>query len=114
MFISQAFAQTTEVAQQTTAIPESVGFFVQVVLIFFILYFLLIRPQQKRIKEHQTHLNAIIKGTKIIVSGIVGTVQNVKDNELTVEIANGVEIKVLREYVSQVVFPETKNDKNKK
>ena len=115
MFISQAFAQTTDVVQQTTAMPESISFFVQVILIFFILYFLLIRPQQKRIKEHQAHLNAIIKGTKIIVSGIVGTVKNVKDNELTVEIANGVEIKVLREYVSQVCFPETKNkDKNKK
>lgn len=114
MFISKAFAQTADVAQQTTAMPESVGFFVQVVLIFFILYFFLIRPQQKRIKEHQAHLNAIIRGTKIIVSGIIGTVKNVKDNELTVEIADGVEIKVLREYVSQVVIPEPKNDKKKK
>ena len=111
MFISDAFAQS---AAPVGAGASALGTIIQLVFIILIFYLLLIRPQQKRIKEHQAHLNAIIKGTKIIVSGIVGTVKNVKDNELTVEIANGVEIKVLREYVSQVCFPETKNDKNKK
>ena len=114
MFISQAFAQTAEAAQQTAAMPNGVNFFIQIILIFFILYFLLIRPQQKRIKEHQAHLNAIIKGTKIVINGILGTVKNVKDNELTVEIADGVEIKVLREYVSQVYLPKTDKSEKKK
>lgn len=122
MFISQAYAQTAPAAEQVAAsnLPESIKVLVQILLIFFVLYFLLLRPQQKKLKEHQTKLNAIIKGTKIIVSGIVGTVKSVKDDELTVEVAPNVEIKVLREYVSEVVLNETKKStatnvkKNKK
>ena len=112
MLISQAYAQTAPAAEQVVAsgLPEGMKVLIQILLIFFVLYFLMIRPQQKKMKEHQAQLNAIIKGTKIVVGGIVGTVKNVKDNELTVEIASGVEIKVLRDYVSQVYF----NEKTKK
>lgn len=112
MLISQAYAQTAPVTEQVIAsgLPEGMKVLIQILLIFFVLYFLMIRPQQKKMKEHQAQLNAIIKGTKIVVGGIVGTVKNVKDNELTVEIAAGVEIKVLRDYVSQVYF----NEKTKK
>lgn len=112
MFISEAYAQTMQTAEQVSAapVPEGMKVLIQILLIFLVLYFLLIRPQQKKLKEHQARLNAIIKGTKIIVSGIVGTVKNVKEDELTVEIASGVEVKVLRDYVSQVVL----NEKGKK
>ncbi len=112
MFISQAFAQTAETA--TTAPSDTMGMMLQFALIVLIVYFLLIRPQQKRIKQHEAELNAIIKGTKIIVAGIVGTVVEVNDNqELTVEIADGVRIRVMRSYVSRVVF-ETPTSKDKK
>ncbi len=112
MLISEAYAQTMPATEQvvSSGLPEGMKVLIQILLIFFVLYFFMIRPQQKKMKEHQTQLNAIIKGTKIVVGGIVGTVKNVKENELTVEIASGVEIKVLRDYVSQVYF----NEKTKK
>lgn len=119
MFISQAFAQTAETVAETTAgAPSDVmSMITQFILILLIIYFLLIRPQQKRIKQHEAELNAIIKGTKVIIAGIIGTVVEVHDNqELTVEIADGVRIRVMRPYVSQVVFdtPVQKNNKKSK
>ncbi|MBR4931781.1 MAG: preprotein translocase subunit YajC [Alphaproteobacteria bacterium] len=112
MFISEAFAQTaTDVSQAGMVGAQWSSAIIQVFLIVFILYFFLIRPQQKRMKEHQARLNGIVKGTKIVISGIVGTVTKAKDNELTVSIASGVEITVLREYVSQVFIDEPKKNK---
>lgn len=117
MFISQAFAQTVETASQTsaTASTDIMGMMTQFVLIILIVYFLLIRPQQKRVKQHEAELNAIIKGTKIIVAGIIGTVVEVHDNqELTVEVAEGVRIRVMRPYVSQVIFDKPLSQNKKK
>lgn len=116
MFISQAYAQTAQTAQQAveSGLPEGVKVLIQILLIFFVLYFLLIRPQQAKLKEHQARLNAIIIGSKIVVSGIVGVVKSIKEDELTVEVAPDVEIKVLREYVSQVYLNESnKSDSTK-
>ena len=62
MFISEAFAQVTENAVQTGGSMSHM--MTQLVLIVFIVYFVLIRPQQKRIKKHEAELKAIIKGTK--------------------------------------------------
>ena len=105
MFISPALAQTTEAA--TAANPSSlVGMAIQFLLVVFICYFLLILPQQRRYKKHEAELNAIVKGVKINVGGIVGKVVKVEPLELTVEIAEGVEVKVLRPYVTQVLFNE--------
>jgi len=67
---------------------------------------LLTRPQQKRIKKHEAQLNSIVKGMKINVAGIIGKVVKVEPLELTVEIADGVEIKVLRPYVTEVLYNE--------
>lgn len=107
MFISEAFAQTVDTANQVAAAPAPDAFklILQFVLIIFVLYFLLIRPQQKKIKAHEQSLNSIVKGSKVVVSGIVGKVVGISsDNErLTVEIADKVEITVLRAYVSQVI-----------
>ncbi len=110
MFISEAFAQTTEAAANAAAqMPATDGtkIIMQLIVIFVVLYFVMIRPQQKKIKKHQDELNAIIKGSKIIVAGIVGTVKQVKENnELVVEVSDGVEITVLREYVTGLVLEE--------
>lgn len=104
MFITSAMAQTAE------AVPSATGdmstMIIQFVLILVIVYFLMIRPQQKRYKKHEAELNAIVKGVHVNVSGIIGKVVKVEPLELTVEIANGVEIKVLRPYVTQVLFNE--------
>jgi len=105
MFISSAWAQAAETVRNTNAGSLS-GMAVEFALIVFICYFLLIRPQRKRFKKHEAELNAIVKGVKVNVAGIVGKVVHVEPLELTVEIAPNVEIKVLRPYVTEVFFNE--------
>ena len=106
MFISPAFAQTVDKA--ATAVPQggmwSMVF--QFALILAIIYFVIIRPQQKRFKKHEAELDAMVKGVRVNVAGIVGKVVEVEPLELTVEIAPDVRIKVLRPYVTQVFFNE--------
>ena len=107
MFISSAWAQTAENAAATAPNAASLSSMaIQFVLIVLICYFILIRPQQKRYKKHEAELNAIVKGVRVNVGGIVGKVVKVEPLELTVEIADGVEIKMLRPYVTQVLFNE--------
>ena len=82
---------------------ESGGFFafVPLIIMFVIFYFLLIRPQQKKAKEHQSMITALKKGDKIITSGgIHGVVTKVEDNDLQVEIAENVRIKIIRSNVA--------------
>ena len=72
-------------------------------LIIGIMYFLMIRPQQKRLREHREMIASIRRGDTVVTGGgIVGKVTKVDDNELQVEIADGVRIKVLRGTVSEV------------
>jgi preprotein translocase subunit YajC len=76
---------------------------VPTMLIIGIMYFLMIRPQQKRLKEHRDMVAAIRRGDTVVTSGgIIGKVTKVDDNELQVEIAEGVKIKVVRSTVSEV------------
>lgn len=106
MFITEALA-ATETAPAAEVSPM-VGFFVQLVLVFAIFYFLLIRPQQKKMKEHENMLNAIKPKDEIITGGGVYAKVIKADNDvLTVEIAKDVEIKISRSSVREVVS-ETK------
>ena len=109
MFISEAFAQATETAAQAGgSLSHTMA---QLLLIVFIVYFVLIRPQQKRIKKHEAELKAIIKGTQVIVAGLVGKVVGVLgEDKVVVEFADGVQIQVMRAYISQVIF-DTPNPK---
>ena len=76
---------------------------VPTILIIAIMYFLMIRPQQKRMREHREMVAGIRRGDTVVTSGgILGKVTKVEDNELQVEIADGVRIKVLRTTVSEV------------
>jgi preprotein translocase subunit YajC len=76
---------------------------VPTMLIIGIMYFLMIRPQQKRLKEHQAMIGGIRRGDTVVTGGgILGKVTKVDDQELQVEIAEGVRIKVLRSTVSEV------------
>ena len=118
MLISPAFAQATTTA---TAGSSMTGMIVQLVLIFAIFYILLIRPQQKRLKEHEAKLNAIKKGDTIITGGgIYGTVTvaNIEQGELQVELAKDVIVKValstVRDVVKDEVKPANNNKKSKK
>lgn len=104
MFISNAFAQTVDTAAQTgVAGSEWMQIVFQFALIFFVLYFLLIRPQQKKFKEHEKALNSIQKGSEVIIAGVIGKVSDVMDDKIKIEIAKGVEITAVKAYVSQVL-----------
>lgn len=78
-------------------------------LIFVIFYMLMIRPQQKRVKEHQASIAAIKKGDELILGGgIRGKAVKVTDDEVEVEIANGVKVRVVKGTISQVLTPKAK------
>jgi len=73
---------------------------IPLILIMVIFYFLLIRPQQKKLKEHKAMVEATKKGDSVITGGgIIGKVADVKDDVLTVEIADGVKVKVRRDTI---------------
>lgn len=99
MFINDAFAQTAG----TAAAGSTMSMVVQLVLIFLVFYFILIRPQQKKIREHEAMLNAIKKGDKIITGGgVLGVVEKANDETLDVRIANGIVVTVYRATVRQM------------
>lgn len=77
--------------------------FLPLVLIFVIFYFLLIRPQQKRAKEHKALLENLKKGDKVITSGgIYGVIEEVRTNTLTLKISENVKVKFGKSYVAAV------------
>lgn len=76
---------------------------VPLVLIIIIFYFLLIRPQQKRLKTHQNMIGELKKGDKVITAGgIIGTVQDVSEDTLRVEIADKVRVTVKRDTITSL------------
>ncbi len=79
--------------------------FVPLILIFGIMYFLLIRPQQKKLKDHQAMVKALRRGDQVVTQGgIVGKVVKVRDDgELEVEIADGVKVRVIQSTIATVV-----------
>ena len=83
--------------------------FFPLVLIGLIFYFLMIRPQQRRLKQHQATIAAVKKGDDVITAGgIRGRVTKVSDDEAEVEIASGVRVKVVKATLSQVLNASTK------
>jgi preprotein translocase subunit YajC len=79
--------------------------FLPLILIFAIMYFLLIRPQQKKVKEHQAMVEALRRGDQIVTQGgLIGKVSKVKDdNEIEVELAENVKVRVVKSTVAQVI-----------
>ncbi|MDW3182157.1 MULTISPECIES: preprotein translocase subunit YajC [unclassified Roseobacter] len=84
---------------------EAFAQFVPLILIFAIMYFLLIRPQQKKVKEHQAMVAALRRGDQVVTQGgIIGKVAKVKeDGELELEIADGVKVRVVQSTIATVV-----------
>jgi len=77
-----------------------------IILMFIVLYFLMIRPQMKRAKEHKTMIDALQKGDEVVAAGgVVGSVTKINDNYVSMRIAEGVEIRVQRSSV-QLVLPK--------
>ena len=91
---------------------SGIGQFIPLILIFVIFYFFLIRPQQKKVKEHKAMVENLKKGDKVITSGgITGTIERVIDNErVEVEIAENVKVEIIKAtgIQSLVCTPEVK------
>ena len=98
MFISPAYAQGF-------ADPQAMMQFLPLVLIFVVFYFLLIRPQQKRAKDHKAMLGNLRRGDKVVTGGgIIGTVAKVGgDDEVAVDIAEGIRVRVVRSTITSVL-----------
>ena len=79
--------------------------FLPLILILLIMYFLLIRPQQKKVKEHQAMVAALRRGDQVITQGgLIGKVTKVKDDgEVEVELAEGVKVRVVRNTIASVI-----------
>ncbi len=101
MFVSPAFAQAAGGAQGGGGLEA----LFPLILIFIVFYFLLIRPQQKKAKEHKGMLESIRRGDKVVTGGgIIGTISRViDDNMVSVEIADGIKVKVQRALISSVL-----------
>ncbi len=102
MFVSTAYAQT---AAPAAGGADMIVQFLPLILIFVVFYFLLIRPQQKKMKEHKSMLEAIRRGDRVVTGGgIIGTVTKVgPEDELQVEIAENVRVRVIRSTVNLVL-----------
>ncbi|HEX6859155.1 MAG TPA: preprotein translocase subunit YajC [Caulobacteraceae bacterium] len=89
---------------QATGGPQDILIQLAPLLLLFVLfYFMLIRPQQRRMKEHQTMIGAIKRGdTVVLPSGVIGKVVRVEDAEVGVEVAQGVTVKVVKAMISEV------------
>ncbi|MES1202061.1 MAG: preprotein translocase subunit YajC [Pseudomonadota bacterium] len=103
-FITDAYAQA---AGGAAGGPDTtMAFIVQVAplaLIFIVFYFLMIRPQQRRMKAHQEMITALKRGDVIVTSGgLIGKVKSVQDDEVRVELAPNVEVRVVRSTISEV------------
>lgn len=80
--------------------------FLPLILIFAIMYFLLIRPQQKKVKEHQAMVEAVRRGDQVITQGgLIGKVSKVKEgeNEIEVELAENIKVRVVKSTIAQVL-----------
>jgi preprotein translocase subunit YajC len=101
LFISPAFAQTASAGDTMTLI----GNFAPFVLIFIIMWFLIIRPQQRRMKAHQEMIKNVRRGDTVVTSGgIIGKVSKVTEDsaDIEVEIADNVKVKVARAMIAEV------------
>lgn len=104
MFESPAFAQATNGGTSGAgAWMSSVGSFVPLIMIFAIFYMLMIRPQQKRMKQHQQMLGAVKpRDIAVTTGGLIGKVTKVDENEIELEIAQGVKVRVVKSMLSDV------------
>ena len=103
MFISEAHAQAAPAAGADSMFG-SLGSMLPLVLMFVVLYFVMIRPQMKKQKEHKAMIDALAKGDEVVTSGgVLGKVSKMGESFLSVEVASGVEIQIQRSAVVQVM-----------
>ena len=109
---------STDLSLMLAAAAPSGGasFFIQtipLVLVFVIFYFLMIRPQQKRMKEHQAQIMAVKKGDRVVTGGgLIGKVTKVSDTEVEVELGQGIKVQAVKSTLTQVVDPKAAKPAN--
>jgi preprotein translocase subunit YajC len=110
VFISEAFAQAAPAPAAAESALGGITGMLPIVLMFVVLYFVMIRPQMKRQKEHKAMIDAVAKGDEVVVAGgLLGKVSKLGETFLHVEIANNVEVQVQRSAVVQVLPKGTLN-----
>jgi preprotein translocase subunit YajC len=99
----------TSILAAAAAPSAGASFFIQtipLVLVFVIFWFLLIRPQQKRMKDHQAQIAAVKKGDRVVTGGgLIGKVIKVTDSEVEVELAQGIRVTAVKSTLTQVIDP---------
>ena len=105
MFIATAYAMGAPGGDAGAQSGGGASGLIMMAVIFAIFYFILIRPQQKKMKEHKKMVDELTKGDEVIIGGIYGTVENASSGSetMTVKIADGVKVKVLRGSVAHVL-----------
>ncbi len=105
MFISSAFAQTAPAATATGGgMMSSLTGMLPLVLMFVVLYFIMIRPQMKKQKEHRTMIEAVAKGDEIATSGgLIGRITKLGEGSVSMEVSPGVEVQLQRSAIAQVL-----------
>jgi len=99
VIISPAYAQAASGGAESSLVS-----LLPLVLMFVVLYFIMIRPQMKKQKEHKAMVEALAKGDEVVIAGgVLGRVARLGDSYLSVEVANGVELQVQRASVIQVL-----------
>jgi preprotein translocase subunit YajC len=103
VFISNAYAQTAAGAADP-GLMGSLTTFAPIIIMFVVMYFIMIRPQQKRQKEAKSMMDALAKGDEVItVGGVLGRVSKVSDAYVTIEVAAGTEIVVQKNAVTTLL-----------
>jgi preprotein translocase subunit YajC len=104
MFISSAFAQTAPAAAGGSDMQSTLMSMLPLLLMFAVLYFVMIRPQMKKQKEHRSMIEALAKGDEVVTAGgLVGKVSKIGDSYIGVELSAGVEVQLQRSAVVQVL-----------
>ena len=104
MFISSAFAQTAPAAAAGGDMLSSLTGMLPLVLMFVVLYFVMIRPQMKKQKEHRAMIEALAKGDEVATAGgLLGTVTKLGESYLTLQLAPGMEVQLQRSAIVQVL-----------
>ncbi len=100
MFISSAYAQ----AAATPSTSDTLVSMLPLVLMFVVLYFVMIRPQMKKAKEHKAMVEALVKGDEVVTAGgFLGKIAKIGETYIGVELATGVEVQMQRSAVVQVL-----------
>ena len=104
MFISNAYAQAAPAAAAGGDMSSSLMSMLPLVLMFVVLYFIMIRPQMKKQKEHRAMIDALAKGDEIVTAGgLLGRVTKVAESFVSLEVSSGVEVQCQRSAVVQVL-----------